>query len=353
METVNSATKETSTYKKAGVDLEAGREFVSKLSPLAQSTWRPGVLGQIGGFGAAFELPVDRYKQPVLISGTDGVGTKLKLAIDANLHDGIGIDLVAMCANDVLCTGAEPLYFLDYFATGKLHPQVSQALMKSIVTGCQQANIALIGGETAEMPGLYQSQDYDLAGFCVGVVEKSKLTSPNTIQPGTRLIALASSGFHANGFSLIRYILENQSIDIEQTFNHQTLASTLLEPTKIYVRSVLPLFDDGTVLQAAHITGGGLHENVPRILPKQSKAAICLDSWERPDIFTWLQERGNIPESEMLNTFNCGVGMVLAVSQDKESHALSRLKEAGETAWVIGEVVASDKEGPMVECYHG
>lgn len=352
METVNSPSEEAITYKKAGVDIEAGRNFVSSLSPLAQSTWRPGVLGQIGGFGAAFEIPVDKYRQPVLISGTDGVGTKLKLAIEAHCHDSIGIDLVAMCANDVLCTGAEPLYFLDYFATGQLNPQTSQVLMESIVLGCQQANIALIGGETAEMPGLYHAQDYDLAGFCVGVIEKAQLTRPNPIQAGTRLIALASSGFHANGFSLIRYLLEQQSIDIHQPFGEQSLMKTLLEPTKIYVRSVYPLFQDNLIVQAAHITGGGLYENIPRILPDYTKAVIDLNSWQVPKIFSWLQDIGKIPDSEMLNTFNCGVGMVLATPPDKEPLVLQALKEAGESAWIIGEVQASKKRTATLECLH-
>jgi len=331
------------TYKDAGVDIERGEALVDVIKPVAASTRRPGWLGNLGGFGALFELP-DGYLQPVLVSGTDGVGTKLKLAIDCNRHEGIGIDLVAMCANDVLVQGAEPLFFLDYFATGKLQPEIAATVISSIGEGCRQAGAALIGGETAEMPGMYAESDYDLAGFCVGIAEKDALVSGQAITPGDILIGLASSGPHANGYSLIRRTLEVSQQRLDSPFAAMTLADALLAPTRIYVKSILKVLASVRINGMAHITGGGLPGNIKRILPDGCKAILDGACWPRPPIFDWLQQQGKITGPEMLRTFNCGLGFVLAVHPNATEVALDILRNAGECAMVVGQIESGNVE---------
>ncbi len=337
------------SYRDAGVDIDAGNRLVDRIKPHARRTQRPGVLSGLGGFGALFELPLDRYRQPILVSGTDGVGTKLKLALELNRHDTIGIDLVAMCVNDVLVVGAEPLFFLDYYATGKLDVAVAAEVIKGIADGCEQAGAALVGGETAEMPGMYQDGDYDLAGFCVGVVEKAKIIDGRRIQPGDALLALGSSGPHSNGYSLIRKILAVSGAKLDQSLTDDlTLGEALLAPTRIYVKPVLNLLELLEVKAIAHITGGGLTENLPRVLPHGIKAVIDAQSWQRPAVFQWLQQQGGVIEAEMWRTFNCGVGMIVCVAEDQADQALTLLREAGETAWRVGEIAAGQGE-PFVE----
>ena len=336
------------SYRDAGVDIDAGNRLVDRIKPHAKRTLRPGVLGGLGGFGALFELPLDRYRQPVLVSGTDGVGTKLKLALELNRHDTIGVDLVAMCVNDVLVVGAEPLFFLDYYATGQLEVEVAAAVIKGIADGCALAGAALVGGETAEMPGLYQDGDYDLAGFCVGVVEKARMIDGGKVQPGDALLGLASSGPHANGYSLVRKILAVSGVDLDQPFAGQTLGETLLTPTRIYVKSILKLLEQVEIRAIAHITGGGLTENLPRVLPVNTKAVIDLSSWERPAIFQWLQQRGGVAETEMRRTFNCGVGLVVCVAAEVVEETLALLRESGEVAWLLG-YIADSRGQPVVE----
>ncbi len=335
------------SYRDAGVDIDAGNRLVERIKPQVKSTHRPGVLGGLGGFGGLFELPT-HYQQPVLVSGTDGVGTKLKLALALNQHDSIGIDLVAMCVNDIVVTGAEPLFFLDYYATGQLHVDTAASVIQGIAQGCKMAGAALIGGETAEMPGMYAGADYDLAGFCVGVVEKERIIDGSQVQAGDVLVGLASSGPHSNGYSLIRKILETSGADLAQSFANSTLGEVLLAPTRIYVKPLLRLLESLEIHALAHITGGGLPENLPRVLPTGTQAVINTDSWQRPPIFQWLQEQGRVPESEMLRTFNCGVGMVLVLAQSEVEQALAMLSTAGETAWVMG-AVKSGEGAPSVE----
>jgi phosphoribosylformylglycinamidine cyclo-ligase len=330
-------------YQQAGVNISAGNELVEKLKQITKKTKRPGVLGGIGGFGALFELPLERYKQPILVSSTDGVGTKLKLAQVLNKHDTIGIDLVAMCVNDIIVSGAEPLFFLDYFATGQLNPEQAAMIIQGIADGCQQAKAALVGGETAEMPGMYHDGDYDLAGFCVGIVEKNKIIDGTRIKPGDALLALASSGPHSNGYSLIRKIIEVNQIDLSAPFHESNLGHTLLQPTRIYVQTILQLLTEVDVLGLAHITGGGITENLPRILPTETTAIINKKSWQWPPIFTWLQEQGKIAETEMFRTFNCGVGMVICVKQEQVAKSLKTLRELGEDAWQIGEITLREE----------
>ncbi|MBK1702633.1 phosphoribosylformylglycinamidine cyclo-ligase [Thiococcus pfennigii] len=343
---------ESLSYRDAGVDIDAGNRLVERIKPLAAATARPGVLAGLGGFGALFELPWGQYRQPVLVSGTDGVGTKLKLAIELARHDTVGIDLVAMCVNDILVTGAEPLFFLDYYATGRLDVEVATAVVAGIAEGCRQAGCALTGGETAEMPGLYAGGDYDLAGFCVGIVEREALITPQRVAVGDVLIGLASSGPHSNGYSLIRKIIETRQPDLEQPLDGVPLAERLLAPTRIYVRSLLPLTRALSVHGLAHITGGGLTENLPRILPTGTKAVIDLDSWQRPAVFGWLQAQGGVAEAEMLRTFNCGVGMVVCVAAEDAERTRAALAAAGEEAWVIGHVATGD-DRPVVELTGG
>ena len=331
-------TNKSLSYKDAGVDIEAGNQLVERIKSVAKATKRPEVTSNLGGFGAMFELPTG-YKQPVLVSGTDGVGTKLRLAIDAGIHDKVGIDLVAMCVNDLLVQGAEPLFFLDYYATGKLDIDTAASVITGIGEGCKQSNCSLIGGETAEMPGMYEGEDYDLAGFCVGIVEKSKVIDGSQVIKGDQLIGLGSSGPHSNGYSLIRKIIEVSGASLNQDFNGKSLAETLLEPTRIYVKSVLKLIKEVNLKALSHITGGGLLENIPRVLPADTCAQIDQSSWQTPAIFNWLQEKGNVPQNEMYKTFNCGVGMVLVVGADELDKALSLLNEYGEHAWHLGEIV--------------
>lgn len=330
---------QTLTYRDAGVDIDAGNKLVEKLKKIVPLTHREGVLGSLGGFGGCFEIPAHRYQQPVLVSSTDGVGTKLRLAIDLNQHDTIGIDLVAMCVNDLVVMGAEPLFFLDYFATGHLNVDVAEKVIGSIAKGCQEANVALIGGETAEMPGHYANEDYDLAGFTVGIVEKSKVIDGSHVNHGDVLIALASSGPHSNGYSLIRHIVEKSQSPLEMPFGNQTLGETLLTPTRIYVRSVLALAQANILKAAAHITGGGLIENIPRVLPKNCEAFLDHSSWELPPIFQWLQTKGNLSSLELQRTFNCGIGMVVCVAPEHAEKALELLKAHHETAWIVGKII--------------
>lgn len=336
------------SYKDAGVDIDAGNELVQRIKSVAKRTHRAGVIGGLGGFGGLFELP-SGFQQPVLVSGTDGVGTKLKLAIDSDRHQGIGIDLVAMCVNDIIVTGAEPLYFLDYYATGKLNVDVAAEVVSSIGLGCEQAGCALIGGETAEMPGIYQPGDYDLAGFAVGVVEKRKIIDGSLVKAGDKLIGLASSGPHSNGYSLIRKIIARANADLNTELEGRGLGDWLLEPTRIYVKPLLQLMKDVPVHGLSHITGGGLLENIPRVLPEGTKAVIKRGSWRQSPIFEWLQQQGNVSETEMLRTFNCGIGMVLIVAASDEARVLASMQKAGESAVVIGEVAASAETEPFVE----
>jgi phosphoribosylformylglycinamidine cyclo-ligase len=329
-------------YKSAGVDIEAGNALVERIKPIAARTRTAGVMAGLGGFGSMFELPLDRYKEPILVSGTDGVGTKLKLANELGIHNTIGIDLVAMCVNDIIVQGAEPLFFLDYFATGKLDVETAASVIEGIGKGCEQSGAALVGGETAEMPGMYADGEYDLAGFCVGIVEKSKVLNGSKVQVGDKLIGIASSGPHSNGYSLIRKIISHSQSALNDKFNNQTLGTALLTPTRIYVKSLLSLLEKVPVHALAHITGGGLTENLPRVLPVGINANIDLAAWEFPDIFKWLQEKGNVSLADMLITFNCGIGMIVCVAAENEQETLRTLSQLGETAFSIGELVASE-----------
>jgi phosphoribosylformylglycinamidine cyclo-ligase len=327
------------TYRDSGVDIDAGNDLVERIKPAVKATLREGCVGSIGGFGGLFELPLDRYRDPLLVSGTDGVGTKLKLAADLDALDGIGIDLVAMCANDIAVLGAEALFFLDYYASGKLQVDQAQRVIESIARGCSLAGCALIGGETAEMPGVYQGKDFDLAGFCVGIVDKQQVIDGSRVAAGNRLLALASSGPHSNGFSLIRKLVADSKADLAQPCGERTLGEALIEPTRIYVKNLLELNRELRVNAIAHITGGGLLENIPRVLPPGVAASIDTTSWQLPPVFEWLQQSGS--------TFNCGVGMVLAVEAADADACLQRLGDLGETAWQIGEV-AERGPGPAI-----
>jgi phosphoribosylformylglycinamidine cyclo-ligase len=336
------------TYKDAGVDIDAGNELVERIKPLVKRTRRPEVLAGLGGFGGMFAIPPDRYREPVLVSGTDGVGTKLMLAQHLGRHDTIGIDLVAMCVNDVLVQGAEPLFFLDYFACGKLDNDVATAVIAGIAEGCLQAGAALIGGETAEMPDMYSDGDYDLAGFTVGAVEREDLIDGSQIAVGDAIIGLASSGPHSNGYSLIRKVLE-RAPDAE--IDGSPASERLLTPTRIYVKPVLSLMQSITVKGLAHITGGGITENIPRVLQGVVDAEIDTSSWSRGAIFDWLAEIGNIETAEMRRTFNCGVGMVVIVDAKDAQEAIQILNNQGETAWQIGRIIAADADSPRAVQY--
>lgn len=338
-------------YVDAGVSISRGNELVRRIKSMVRTTDRPGVMGSIGGFGALFDLSRLSYKNPVLVSGTDGVGTKLKLAIETNRHDTIGIDLVAMCVNDLLVQGAEPLFFLDYYASGHLNVDVAESVIKGITDGCRMAGCALVGGETAEMPGMYHDQDYDLAGFCVGIVEKDEIIDGRTISAGDAVIALASSGAHSNGYSLIRKIISSNAVSLEETLGNRRLVDVLLEPTRIYVKSVRELIKQIPVKGIAHITGGGLTENIPRILPDQVQININSGSWEWPELFKWLQRKGNIDTPEMNTTFNCGVGMVLVVDRTHCHSAINILNALGEQAWQLGTInPLENPEQPVIFC---
>lgn len=337
--------KPSLSYKDAGVDIDAGDALVQRIKSVAKATSRPEVVGGLGGFGALCRIPTG-YKSPLLVSGTDGVGTKLKLALQLNRHETIGIDLVAMCVNDLLVCGAEPLFFLDYYATGKLDVDTAATVVSGIGEGCKQANCALIGGETAEMPGMYQDDDYDLAGFCVGVVEESEVITGDNVAKGDVLIALASSGAHSNGYSLVRKVIEVSGIDVnssDKTLDGKPISEALMAPTRIYVKAIKALQEalgNDNIHAMSHITGGGLTDNLPRVLPDDLAAQIDTQSWQFSELFTWLQFEGNIAQSEMYRTFNCGVGFVIVVPKDKAELAIKTLNDAGETAWQLGEMVS-------------
>ena len=334
------------TYEQAGVSIDAGNALVKAIGPLVKATRRPGANGEIGGFGGFFDPKAAGYSDPILVAGNDGVGTKLKLAIDHGRHDSVGIDLVAMCVNDLIVQGAEPLFFLDYFATGKLERGVAERVIAGIAEGCKQAGCALIGGETAEMPGMYAEGDYDLAGFCVGAVERGEQLTGERVAPGHVLLGLASSGVHSNGFSLVRRLAADMGwqLDAPAPFDDaRSLLDALMEPTRIYVRPLLPVVRGGKVDALAHITGGGLLENVPRVLPQGTRALIDAGAWEQPQLMAFLQRQGNITPAEMMRTFNCGIGMVLAVQPELASEVVAELEEAGEDVAHVGEVAAAPR----------
>ena len=339
-------------YAEAGVDIDKANRLVEKIKPIVASTFKKGVLTEIGGFAGMFAMDIEEFEQPVLVSSTDGVGTKLKIAIDSGIHDTVGIDLVAMCVNDILVCGARPLFFLDYFSTGKLEPEVGEAVIKGIAEGCKQANCSLIGGETAEMPGLYKEGDYDLAGFSVGVVDRKKIIDGSDIGVGNIIVGLASSGLHSNGFSLVRKIFfEDMGLgvhDMVEDLGNQPLAEILLTPTKIYVNTIFRILKEYKINGMVHITGGGLLENLPRILPQSCKAVIEKSSWEMHPIFKFLQKKADIPEMEMFRTFNCGIGMVLILPENIVKDVLFQIQALGEEARIIGKIEPRDpEEGPV------
>ncbi|MCG6868355.1 MAG: phosphoribosylformylglycinamidine cyclo-ligase [Gammaproteobacteria bacterium] len=329
-------------YRAAGVDIDAGNRLVQRIRSAVESTRRPEVLGGIGGFGGLFALPQGRYANPVLVSGTDGVGTKLKLAAALGLHNGVGIDLVAMCVNDILVQGAEPLFFLDYYATGSLDLETAATVIEGIAEGCRQAGCALIGGESAEMPGMYASGDYDLAGFCVGIVERDRLIDGSRVGAGDVLVGLASSGPHSNGYSLIRRILETRGTDPSTTLGDATLGEALMRPTRIYVDALLPLVGEAGLHALAHITGGGITENLPRVLPPGHEAVVDTKRWPRPEVFDWIRRTGRIDEMEMLKTFNCGIGMIAVVSGEAIDRVRTRVEDCGIDSWILGRVTPRD-----------
>lgn len=340
--------KTTLSYKDAGVDIDAGNALVDNIKNVVKQTRRPEVMGGLGGFGALCAIP-GKYREPILVSGTDGVGTKLRLAMDLKRHNTIGIDLVAMCVNDLIVQGAEPLFFLDYYATGKLDVATATQVVTGIAEGCKQSGCALVGGETAEMPGMYHGEDYDVAGFCVGVVEKSDIIDGSKVSEGDVLIALASSGPHSNGYSLVRKILDVSKTDaLTTSLAGKSLADHLLEPTRIYVKSILGLIEEIDVHAIAHITGGGFWENIPRVLPEGTQAIIDEKSWQWPEVFNWLQQAGNVERYEMYRTFNCGVGMVIALSADNAQKAIDYLNQQGEKAWIIGKIAKSNTHERVV-----
>lgn len=336
------------TYRDAGVDIEAGDALVDQIKPFAKRTMRPEVMSAIGGFGSMFAMPT-KFKEPVLVSGTDGVGTKLKLAFELNQHDTVGIDLVAMSVNDILVQGAEPLFFLDYFACGKLDVGTAASVIKGIAAGCEESGCALVGGETAEMPGMYPAGEYDLAGFVVGCVDKANIIDGSTIAEGDVVLGLASSGAHSNGYSLIRKLIEKSGVDMESDFHGRKFKDVVMTPTKLYVKSILGLLETVKVKGMAHITGGGITENVPRVLPEGLTAEISANSWALPPLFNWLQAQGNIADKEMYKTFNCGIGMVVIVAQADAAEAKKALEAKGETVYQIGQIRAqSAGEAPTI-----
>jgi phosphoribosylformylglycinamidine cyclo-ligase len=339
-------------YKNAGVDIEKGDAFVQAIKPMVESTFRPEVLTKIGGFAGCVSLNLERYKKPILVSSTDGVGTKLKIAFSVNRHDTVGIDLVAMCVNDIVVSGAKPLFLLDYFATSKLDPEKSTKVVSGIVKGCIEAECSLIGGETAEMPGFYKGGEYDLAGFAVGIVEDSQVIDGSGVTVGDKLIGIASSGLHSNGYSLVRKLLLDQlKMDLEKRVEEigEVLGEELLRPTRIYVKTVLNLARDFNIVGIAHITGGGITGNLPRIIPKGCKAIVQKGAWDIPPIFSFLKEKGNISDEEMLRTFNNGVGMILIVRSREVDDILARLRSLGEKAFIIGEVGRAEREQEKIE----
>jgi phosphoribosylformylglycinamidine cyclo-ligase len=344
----NNSDKTSISYRDAGVDIEAGDALVEQIKPFAKRTMRPEVLGGIGGFGSLFAVP-KKFNEPILVSGTDGVGTKLKLAFELNKHDTVGIDLVAMSVNDILVQGAEPLFFLDYFACGKLEVGVAAQVIKGIAEGCEQSGCALVGGETAEMPGMYPAGEYDLAGFAVGCVDKANLINGTTIVAGDVVLGLASSGAHSNGYSLIRKLIEKSGIDFESDFHGKKFKDVVMAPTRIYVKSLLKLIEAMSVKGMAHITGGGITENIPRVLPEGLTAEIQASGWELPPLFQWLQAQGNIVPSEMYKTFNCGIGMAIIMAKEDAAAAKALLEAAGETVFEIGHIRAQNAgEAPTI-----
>ena len=346
----NPDSKKIISYKDAGVDIIAGDQLVEKIKPFAKKTMRNGVLAGLGGFGSMFEIPKN-YKNPVLVSGTDGVGTKLKLAFETNNHKTIGQDLVAMCVNDILVQGAEPLFFLDYYACGKLSVSQATDVIKGIADGCQIAGCALVGGETAEMPGMYNEGEYDLAGFSVGIVEKQNIIDGSKVKSGDTVIGLPSTGPHSNGYSLIRRLLKETKTNLNDSFDDKTFADVLLAPTKIYVKPLLNLIKKLEVKALAHITGGGLTENIPRVLPPHLAVEINLSSWQKPNIFSWLQTAGNLTDQEMFKTFNCGIGMILILSQENKVQAFEILKLMDQESIELGMVSQREKDDPQVKFY--
>ena len=330
------------TYKDAGVDIDAGNALVERIKPAVRATHRPGVLSGIGGFGGLFEVPAG-YRRPVLVAGTDGVGTKLKLAIETGKHDTVGIDLVAMCVNDVIVQGAEPLFFLDYYATGRLDVDVAASVIAGIAEGCRQAGAALLGGETAELPGFYEGGEYDLAGFCVGVVEHERIIDGARVAPGDAIVGIASSGLHSNGYSLARKVLARSGVGPDEMLDGRPLVDQLLAPTRIYVKPLLALLEEVQVHALAHITGGGLPENLPRVLPEDARAVIDTRSWQRPAVFDWLQAEGGIADAELYRTFNCGLGMAVVLPAAQAQRAVELLAAHGEQAWLAGHVEAGER----------
>ncbi|MCA8866528.1 MULTISPECIES: phosphoribosylformylglycinamidine cyclo-ligase [unclassified Halomonas] len=349
-ETPSSSATPSLSYKDAGVDIDAGNALVDRIKHVAKRTTRPEVMGGLGGFGALCEIPAG-YRQPVLVSGTDGVGTKLRLAMDLGKHDTIGIDLVAMCVNDLIVAGAEPLLFLDYYATGKLDVDIAADVVTGIGAGCELAGCALVGGETAEMPGMYEGSDYDLAGFCVGVVEKADILDGSKVAEGDVILGLASSGPHSNGYSLIRKILEVSDASLETNIDGKTLGDALMAPTRIYVKSLLSLMRGSEIAVHAlsHITGGGLLENIPRVLPDSLAAHIDIASWQRPAVFDWLQANGNVNETEMHRVLNCGIGMVVVVPQHQAEQAVAHLQAEGESVYRLGQIVVRQGDAVILE----
>jgi len=341
--------KKSYTYKDAGVDIDAGNDLIEAIKPAAASTRRPGCTSGLGGFGALFDLKAAGYTDPILVSGTDGVGTKLKVAIESGIHDTVGIDLVAMCVNDLIVQGAEPLFFLDYFATGHLSIDAGRAIIEGIAEGCRQANTALIGGETAEMPGMYKDGDYDLAGFCVGAVDREKILTGDGVESGDILLGLASSGIHSNGFSLVRQLVEDSGLSYHDPCpfdRDKDFGTALLEPTRIYVKSTLAALKTGHIKAISHITGGGFVENIPRILPKGVSAHVDAHQWTLPPVFDWLREAGNLEPLEMAKTFNCGIGLVVIVQADGADEVQKIFEQQGETVYHLGQVVKKSHDDP-------
>ena len=338
----------TISYKDAGVDIEAGEQLINRIKPFANETKRKESIGGLGGFGSMFEIP-EKFKKPVLVSGTDGVGTKIKLAFDLNNHETIGQDLVAMCVNDILVQGAEPLFFLDYYACGKLDVDTAATIIKGIAAGCLLANCSLVGGETAEMPGMYDHGEYDLAGFCVGAVEKNSIINGSKVKEGNLVLGLTSSGAHSNGYSLIRKIISHSKVDLNKDFYGEKLSDVLMKPTKIYVKSILSLIEKVNVNAMAHITGGGIIENLPRVLPVHLCAKINKNSWELPHLFQWLKDEANLDDAELYKTFNCGIGMAIIVDEKDAHEASNLLRELGEEVHTIGRIEQSDKDEHQVE----
>ncbi len=335
------------SYKDAGVDIDAGNALVNNIKGVVKKTRRPEVMGGLGGFAGLCSLPT-KYKEPVLVSGTDGVGTKLRLAMDLGKHDTIGIDLVAMCVNDLIVCGAEPLFFLDYYATGKLNVDVATSVVTGIGEGCIQSGCALVGGETAEMPGMYEGEDYDLAGFCVGVAEKAELIDGSKVKAGDVIIGLRSSGVHSNGYSLVRKVIEVSGADLSQDLDGQTLGDALMAPTRIYVKPILKMLESIDAHSICHITGGGMYENIPRVLPEGTKCILDSAAWDRPAVFDWLQEKGNIDWHEMHLTFNCGLGMIVVVDEKDAQKTIDLLNAEGETATLVGRIEAANEGDAQV-----